>query len=242
MKINILTLFPEFFISPLNTSILKRAIESNLIEVNIINIRDFCTDKHKRADDSPFGGGCGMVMKAEPIFSSIKSIENFSNIRRIFTCPTGKKYTQTVAEELAKENELIILCGHYEGVDQRIRDNLITDEYSIGDYVLTGGETASLAIIESIARLIPNVLGNEDSAKQDSFSDGLLDCPHYTRPSEFNGWKVPDILLSGNHQKIEEWRLKEKFKITLIKRPELIDKYVFNKKSKMIFETAKKEI
>ena len=135
MKINILTLFPEFFVSPLNTSILKRAIESNLIEVNIINIRDFCTDKHKRADDSPFGGGCGMVMKAEPIFSSIKSIENFSNIKRIFTCPTGKKYTQTIAEELSKEAELIILCGHYEGIDQRIRESLNREK----DFLLIGG-------------------------------------------------------------------------------------------------------
>lgn len=242
MKINILTLFPEFFTSPLNTSILKRAIDSNIIEINVIDIRDFTQDKHKKADDSPFGGGCGMVMKPEPIFMAVESVKVDKKTKVIFTCPTGKKYDQKIAKELSEESELIILCGHYEGIDERIRKYVVTDEISIGDFVLTGGEIPALTIIDSVIRLLPNVLGNSDSALQDSFSDNLLDCPHYTRPAEFNGWKIPDILTSGHHKNIEEWRLKEKFKLTLIRRPDLLEKYVFDKKTKKIFELAKKEL
>lgn len=242
MKINILTLFPEFFTSPLNTSILKRAIDSNIIEINVIDIRDFTQDKHKKADDSPFGGGCGMVMKPEPIFMAVESLKADKKTKVIFTCPTGKQYDQKTAQELSEESELIILCGHYEGIDERIRKYVVTDEISIGDFVLTGGEIPALTIIDSVIRLLPNVLGNSDSALQDSFSDNLLDCPHYTRPAEFNGWKIPEILMSGHHKNIEEWRLKEKFKLTLTRRPDLLEKYVFDKKTKKIFELAKKEL
>lgn len=242
MKINILTLFPEFFDSPINTSILKRAIEANALEVNIVDIRDFTQDKHKKADDAPFGGGCGMVMKPEPIFRAVESVKTNEKTRVIFTCPTGKKYDQNIAQELAGEEEIIILCGHYEGIDERIRKYVVTDEISIGDFVLTGGEIPALTIIDSVIRLLPNVLGNADSALQDSFSDNLLDCPHYTRPAEFNGWKIPEILTSGHHKNIEDWRLKEKFKLTLTRRPDLLEKYTFDKKTKKIFELAKKEL
>lgn len=241
MQIDILTLFPEFFISPLSTSILKRANETNKVTFNTVNIRDFTTDKHKKADDKTFGGGCGMVMKAQPIFDAVKSLELQENTKIIMLCPTGEKYNQKRAIELSKEDRLVFICGHYEGIDERVRENLITDEISIGDYVLTGGEVATLTVIDSIVRLIPDVLGNEDSANEDSFSDGLLDCPHYTRPAEYNGWKVPEALLNGNHAKIDEWRLKEKLKITLLKRFDLFTDYDFKNADFKILELVKDE-
>jgi tRNA (guanine37-N1)-methyltransferase len=241
MKIDILTLFPEFFSTPLNTSIIKRAKEFNKVEINVIDIRDFTTDKHKKADDRPFGGGCGMVMKPEPIFSAIESLEKKENSRVIFTCPTGKQYNQKKAEELSKLEHIIILCGHYEGVDQRIRDHIIDEEISVGDYVLTGGEIPSLLIIDSVVRLLDGVLGNSDSAEQDSFSDGLLDHPHYTRPSNFRGFEVPEVLISGDHAKIDDWRLEQRLKLTLSKRPDLIKTEFFDKKTTKIFNKIKKE-
>ena len=242
MQIDVLTLFPEFFNSPLNTSIIKRAIETNKVSVNTINIRDFSTDKHKTADDRPFGGGCGMLMKPEPIFDSIESLKLKPNTKIIMLCPTGEKYTQEKAFELSQENHLVFVCGHYEGIDQRVIENIITEEISVGDYVLTGGELAALTVIDSIIRLIPGVIGNQDSFNQDSFSDGLLDCPHYTRPSEYKGFKVPDVLMSGNHQLIAEWRLKEKLKITLIKRPDLFKDYNFKDIDYKILEKIKDKI
>lgn len=225
MQIDILTLFPEFFESPFNTSIIKRAKDK--VTFNITDIRDFTTDKHKKADDKTFGGGCGMVLKAQPIFDCVKSLNIKENTKIIMLCPTGEKYTQDKAIELSKENSLVFICGHYEGIDERVRKHLITDEISIGDYVLTGGEVATLTIIDSIIRLIPDVLGNKNSALEDSFSDGLLDCPHYTRPSDYNGYKVPEVLINGNHSEINKWRLKEKIKITLLKRFDLIERYDF---------------
>ena len=242
MKFDILTLFPEFFETPLKSSIIKRAIESNKVSFNITNIRDFSTDKHKKADDRPFGGGCGMVMKVEPIYNALQHLKIPPYTKVIFTCPTGKPYSQAKAIELSKEENLVILCGHYEGIDERVRKYLINDEISMGDYVLTGGEIPALIIIDSIVRLLPEVLGNEFSALQDSFSDGLLDCPHYTRPEKFNDWDVPQILLSGNHQNIDNWRLKEKFKLTLLKRPDLMEKFSFDKRTKKLFEEAKNEL
>lgn len=225
MQIDVLTLFPDFFSSPLNTSILKRSQEK--VSFNLVNIRDFTLDKHKKADDKTFGGGCGMVMKAQPIFDAIESLKLNEKTKIIMLCPTGEKYTQKKALELSKEDRIVFICGHYEGIDERVRTHLVNDEISIGDYVLTGGEVATLTVIDSIVRLIPEVLGNEDSAIEDSFSDGLLDCPHYTRPSKYKDWSVPDILVGGNHSKINEWRLKEKIKTTLIKRFDLIEKYDF---------------
>ncbi len=242
MKIDILTLFPEFFISPLNSSIIKRAQDSKTVFLNIINIRDFATGKHKKADDSPFGGGCGMVMKPEPVFHAVESLEKTEDTKIILMCPTGKKYTQERALELSKTKHLIFICGHYEGVDERVRQHLVTDDISIGDYVLTGGEIPVLIVIDSLIRFLPGVLGNENSAQQDSFSDGLLDCPHYTRPRSFNGWDVPEVLISGDHAKINEWRLKEKLRSTLLKRPDLLDKVELDKKSVKLLKEIKKEV
>lgn len=242
MQINILTLFPEFFTSPLNSSILKRGAAFGHFDCNLLNIRDFAFDKHKITDEKPFGGGCGMLLKAEPIFLAVESIPQNLNTRIIMPCPTGQLFNQKKAEELAKSEQLIFICGHYEGIDERVRTHLVTDEISLGDYVLTGGETATLVILDAIIRLLPGVLGNEDSAKQDSFSDGLLDCPHYTRPRDFRGWEVPEILLSGNHQKVEEWRLREKLKLTLLRRPDLLTGLTMDKKTKKIFEEVKKEV
>jgi len=242
MKIDILTLFPDFFSSPLGSSIIKRAQEQNLVSFNLTNIRDFTEDKHHKADDRPFGGGCGMVMKAEPVFRAVNSIKRQENTKIILMCPTGAKYDQAKAFELSKEQHLIFICGHYEGIDERVRKHLVTEEISVGDFVLTGGELPVLTVIDSVVRLLPGVLGNEDSAMQDSFSDGLLDCPHYTRPSSFNGWDVPEVLLSGDHAKIDEWRLKEKLKLTLLRRPDLIEKLSFDKKTKKLLNLVKSEL
>jgi len=242
MKIDILTLFPEFFQTPINTSILKRAIESNAVNIKITDIRDFAQDKHRKADDRPFGGGCGMVMKAEPLFGAIESIEKLDSTKVILLCPRGKSYTQKKALELSTEEHLVFVCGHYEDIDERVRETLITDEISIGDYILTGGEIATLVVLDSIIRLLPNVLGNEDSAIEDSFSDGLLDCPHYTRPREYRGLNVPDVLVSGNHAKIEEWRLKQKLKLTYQKRPDLLEKINLDKKALKLLKEIKQEL
>lgn len=226
MIIDVLTLFPEFFSSPLDTSIIKRSKEK--VDFNIVNIRDFTTDKHKKADDKTFGGGCGMVMKAQPIFDAVDSLKLKQDTKIIMLCPTGKTYNQKKAIELSKEERIVFICGHYEGIDERVRKYLVNDEISIGDYVLTGGEVATLTVIDSIVRLIPEVLGNENSAIEDSFSDGLLDCPHYTRPNKYRDLEVPEVLISGNHSKINEWRIKEKIKNTLIKRFDLIKIYDFS--------------
>lgn len=242
MQIDVLTLFPEFFQSPLNTSILKRAQDSKKVNINTINIRDYSTDRHKKTDDRPFGGGCGMVMSAQPIFDCIENLKLKPDTKVIMLCPTGEKFTQNKAIELSQEENLVFLCGHYEGIDERVRQNIVTDEISIGDYILTGGEIATLTVIDSIIRLLPDVLGNDDSALQDSFSDGLLDCPHYTRPSSYKGFDVPEELISGNHKKIEEWRFKEKLKITLLKRPDLFKAYNFENADYKILEQVKEEI
>ncbi len=242
MRIDILTLFPDFFSSPLNSSILKRAQDNNSVVFNLINIRDFAEDKHKKADDRPFGGGCGMVMKPEPIFKAVESINKNQDTKIIMLCPTGKKYDQKKAVELSNDQHLVFICGHYEGIDERVRKHLITEEISIGDYILTGGEIATLTVIDSIVRLIPNVLGNENSAIQDSFSDGLLDCPHYTRPEIFRDMSVPEILLSGNHAKIDEWRLKEKLRLTLTRRPDLLQNIQLDKKTLKYLNQIKNDI
>ncbi len=222
MKIDILTLFPEMFDGMLDNSILKKAQEKKAVQINRINFRDYSTNKHKTVDDYPYGGGNGMVLKPEPIFSAVEAIPDFQKARIIMLTPQGKPYNQKIAEELKEERHLILLCGHYEGFDERIREHLVTDEISIGDFVLTGGEIASMVIIDSVVRLLPGVLGNDESAETDSFSNGLLEYPQYTRPPEFRGWKVPEVLLSGHHQNIEEWRKQESLKRTHLKRPDLL--------------------
>lgn len=223
---DIITIFPEIFAAYLGESILKRAIQKGLLDVRIYNLRDFSEDKHKTVDDYPYGGGPGMVMKIEPIYKAVHSIKS-DGIERftVLLSPQGRMYNQKMAESLASNNKRILLiCGRYEGIDERVRDILADEEISVGDYILTGGELASLVIIDSLTRLIPGVLGDDESAKEESFTCGMLDYPHYTRPPEFKGARVPDILLSGNHQEIRKWRKKEALRRTCIKRPDLINK------------------
>jgi len=227
LNFEVLTLFPGILEGPLGESILKRGREKGLLNVTVRNIRDYTEDKHKTADDSPYGGGAGMVLKPEPIFKAFEAIraerpgEEFLTI---LLSPQGRLFRQKRAEELSEEKRrIVLLCGHYEAVDERVIDALVDEELSIGDYVLTGGELAALVVIDAAARLLPGVLGDEESAYRDSFGDGLLDHPHYTRPADFRGRKVPDALLSGNHAEIEKWRRREALKATLLKRPELLE-------------------
>ena len=222
-----MTLFPEIFHSYMSESIMKRAIEKEIIEVHVYNIRDFSANKHKKVDDYPFGGGAGMLMTPQPIYDTYKHIvetHNIENPRVVYLTPKGKVYKQDIACDLSSNEDIILLCGHYEGIDQRIIDLIVTDEISIGDYVLTGGELPALIMIDSIARLIPGVLSQNESFEEECFKDDLLEYPHYTRPREFMGMKVPDVLLSGNHQRIEKWRLEESKKITKLRRPDLYKK------------------
>lgn len=210
------------FKGPFSESIINKAQEKGLISLNLINIRDFTEDKHKTADDSPFGGGAGMVMKPEPIYKAIESLSPDAETRIILMSPTGETLTQKKAKEFAEEDNIIILCGHYEGIDERVRKNLITDEISIGDYVLTGGELPAMVLVDCITRLIPGAIKEEDSYINDSFYNGLLDHPSYTKPDNFRGETVPEVLRSGHHQEIDRWRRKESLKRTFFDRPELL--------------------
>ncbi len=221
MRIDVLTLFPEMF-APIKESILKRATESEKLEINVLNIRDFSKDKHKKCDDYTFGGGPGMLMMPQPIYDAMTSIEGYREAYKIYLSPKGKIFNQTMAKELSNYNHLILLCGHYEGVDQRIIDLLIDEEISVGDYILTGGELPAMILVDSISRLIPGVLGGEESAEIESFSDGFLEYPQYTKPREFMGLEVPEVLLSGNHKRIDEWRKQKSLELTREKRPDLI--------------------
>lgn len=223
MKIDILTLFPEMF-APLTTSILKRGQEVGALEINIHNIRDYSLDKHKKCDDYPFGGGAGLVMTAQPVADAIKSIDGFSDAKKIYMSPRGEVLKQKKVVELSKENHLIILCGHYEGVDQRVIDKYIDEEISIGDFILTGGEIPAMALVDSVSRYVDGVLGNTESVEEESFSNGLLEYSQYTHPRVFEGVEVPEVLISGNHQKIAEWRKQNSIEITKLKRPDLFKK------------------
>lgn len=218
MNFDVLTLFPEMF-EALNSSIIGRAKEKELININLINIRDFSKDKHKKVDDTPYGGGAGMVMKADVVYDAYKSIED-KKAKVIYMSPQGKKLNQQKVEELAKEDNLIILCGHYEGIDQRVIDKIVDEEISIGDYVLTGGEIPAMVLIDAVARYNSGVIA-EESIKEESFTNGLLEYPQYTRPEIFEGVKVPEVLLSGHHENIEKWRREESIRITNLKRPDL---------------------
>jgi len=226
MKFEIITIFPEIFYAYLGTGILKKALNRKLIEVRVHNLRDYAKDRHRTVDDYPYGGGAGMVMKPEPLFAAIETLCPEKTERRvIMLSPAGKKFDQDMTEELSGEKRRIIfLCGRYEAIDERVRIALVDDEVSIGDYILTGGELPVLVIIDAVARLIPGVLGDERSAKEDSFSSGILDYPHYTRPSVFRDMAVPEVLLSGNHREIWRWRRKEALRRTLKRRPELLEK------------------
>ncbi|WP_339227686.1 tRNA (guanosine(37)-N1)-methyltransferase TrmD [Oceanobacillus sp. FSL K6-2867] len=239
MHIDILTLFPEMFTGVFQSSILKKAAEKEKFSYNMVNFRDYTKNKHLKVDDYPYGGGAGMVLTPQPVFDAVSAVkkDRQTKPRIILMCPQGETFTQRKAEELAKEEHLIFICGHYEGYDERIRENLVTDEISIGDYVLTGGELGSMVVVDSVVRLLPDVLGNQESAPEDSFSTGLLEHPHYTRPADFRGMKVPDILLSGDHAKIRNWRKEESLKRTYNRRPDLLRSYELNEaEQKMIDE------
>lgn len=223
MKIDVLTLFPEIFEYIFGWSIIGRAIKDEFVDIDCINIRDFSKDKHKRVDDYPFGGGPGMIMKPEPIYDSIQSVK-VDNSKVIYLSPKGKLYNQNIANRLSKEEHLILLCGHYEGIDNRIIENYVDEVISIGDFVLTGGEIPAMVVIDSIVRLIPGVLSSEDSYMEESHYSGLLEYPQYTRPREFKGHLVPPILLSGDHKKIEEWKKYESLKHTYFNRRDLLEK------------------
>ncbi len=241
MRIDILTLFPQYFKSPLETSLHKRALDAGLLRINVVDIRDFASDKHKTADDVPYGGGPGMVMKCEPLFACIESVYKGENGVRIFLTPDGEKLDNKLAKKLSQYEQLIILCGHYEGVDERVRENLIDIEISIGDYVLTGGELAALVLIDAVSRFVPGVVGDMDSVCADSFEDGLLDFPHYTRPAEFRGLAVPETLVSGHHANIAKWRRKKQLERSLERRPDLLEKAALSSEDLKTLEKIKAE-
>ncbi len=230
MRIDVLTIFPEFFGQVFDFGIIRRAKLAGIVEINVIDVREFADDKHKMTDDRPFGGGDGMVMKPQPIFSAIEHLLGTSvredypaGSRVVMLSPQGKPLKQNVAKDFADEAEhIVILCGRYEGIDERVNETLVTDEISIGDYVLSGGEPAAIVLTDAIVRLLPDALGSDTSAENDSFSNGLLDCPHYTRPAEFRGMKVPEVLLNGNHAEIEKWRHEMALEKTKKKRPDLL--------------------
>lgn len=221
MRIDILSLFPEMFM-PLKTSLIERAVSNNILEINLINIRDYSLDKHKKCDDYPFGGGAGLVMTPQPICDAIKSVPNFLGAKKIYMSPRGRKIDQSLVEEFSKLNHIVILCGHYEGVDQRVIDKYIDEEVSLGDFVLTGGEIPAMALVDAVSRYIDGVIGNKDSLKEESFASGKLEYPQYTHPREYDGMTVPDVLLSGNHGEIEKWRKAKSEEITKMRRPDLL--------------------
>jgi tRNA (guanine37-N1)-methyltransferase len=229
MRIDILTLFPQMFEVPFSFGIFKRAINNGLVEIKPVNIRDYTHDKHHTADDYPYGGGAGMVMKPEPIFEAVEVIKDKLDDKGIklpiiLLTPQGRLFSHKIAQELAQHPHIILICGHYEGVDERVIEHLATDTISIGDYVLTGGELPAMVVADAVLRLVPGVLGSEESPLDDSHASGLLEYPQYTRPADFRGWQVPEILLSGNHAQIAKWRREQIIKRTLEKRPELLDK------------------
>jgi len=230
MHIDILTLFPEMFDSPFSISILKRAIDRKLVSIGLHNIRDHTHDKHHIVDDYTYGGGAGMILKPEPIFEAVDSIragldgQEPSQLPVILLTPQGRRFCQEIAHELSKYSHLILICGRYEGVDERVRQHLVTDEISIGDYVLSGGELAAMVVVDAVVRLLPGVLGSEVSAADDSHATGLLEYPQYTRPEVYRGWSVPQVLLSGDHAQIAKWRREQAIQRTVERRPELLDK------------------
>lgn len=242
MYIDVLTLFPEMFAGVLGSSIMQKAQEKGLVQFNLINFRQYAPNKHGQVDDYPYGGGAGMVLKPEPIFLAVEDRLKQLNLkpRIILMCPQGEVFTQEKAQELAQEDQLIFICGHYEGYDERIREYLVTDELSIGDYVLTGGELPAMVVIDSVLRLREGVLGNADSARQDSFTAGRLEYPQYTRPAKFRDMAVPEVLLSGHHERIDIWRRKQSLLRTWKRRPDLLKKYPLTEEEKCWLEAWEK--
>jgi len=243
VQIDILTLFPQMFQSPLGTGIFKRATDRNLLDVKVHNIRDYTHDKHHTVDDYTYGGGAGMVLKPEPVFETVEAItagapgrEGDSHVPIVLLTPQGRLFSQEIALELSKHSRLVLICGHYEGVDERVGEHLVTDEISIGDYVLSGGELASLVIVDAVIRLVPGVLGSEESAVDDSHATGLLEYPQYTRPPDYKGWTVPEVLLSGNHAQIARWHREQSITRTLKRRPDLLKKAKLTTEEKQLVD------
>ncbi|MBB6736068.1 tRNA (guanosine(37)-N1)-methyltransferase TrmD [Cohnella zeiphila] len=249
MRVDVLTLFPEMFGGVFGSSILGKAREKGIVSLSTVNFRDYSTNKHHTVDDTPYGGGGGMVLKPEPIFAAVEDVVSRAESeggaggppRVILMCPQGRTFNQSIARELSQERHLVFICGHYEGYDERIREHLVTDELSIGDYVLTGGELPAMVVIDAVARLLPGVLGNEQSAESDSFGDGLLEYPHYTRPPVFRDLPVPDVLLSGNHAEIDKWRRRQSILRTLARRPELLAEAELTEKERLWLEQMRAE-
>ncbi len=240
IRFDVLSIFPDMFSSPLNYSLLKKAQDKDLIEIFIHNIRDWAEDKHKMTDDAPYGSGCGMVMKVGPVDKALAAVKKKEmNPLVILMTPQGELFNQRIAAELATKRQIVIICGRYEGVDERIRRHLADREISIGDYILTGGELSALILIDAVSRFVPGVLGNMRSVEGDSFSDGLLEYPQYTRPADYKGWKVPDVLLSGNHAQIENWRREESLRKTYRRRPDLLRKARLSPTDKEILKKIK---
>lgn len=242
MRIDVLTLFPRMFEGPMGESIIGKARDKNLLEINIENFREYSDNKHQTVDDYPYGGGAGMLLKVQPIYDNLKAIEAATDTQKriILLDPAGKPFDQKMAEEFSQEEHLIFICGHYEGYDERIR-SLVTDEVSLGDYVLTGGELGAMVMIDATVRLLPEVLGNQISAQTDSYSTGLLEHPQYTRPAEFAGMTVPEVLTNGNHRLIEEWQLKESLRRTYLRRPDLLENYPLTDEMKKMLAAIQKE-
>jgi tRNA (guanine37-N1)-methyltransferase len=223
MRIDIVTLFPNMFLSPFSESIIKRAQDRGLVSIEIHNLRHYGLGKHHVVDDRPYGGGSGMVLKPEPLFATVEAITEAEDAHIILLSPQGRHFSQRVATELASYNQLILICGHYEGVDDRVREHLVNEELSIGDYVLSGGELAAMVVVDAVVRLLPGALGSEESARVDSHATGLLQYPHYVQPQVYRGWSVPEVLLSGNHSEIAKWRRQQSLLRTLARRPELLE-------------------
>lgn len=246
IRFDVITLFPEMVRGPFEASIFKRAQQAGLIEVRVVNLRDFAAGRHKVTDDAPFGGGGGMVMKPEPIFAAVEAMrcaaEAGCRERTILLTPQGARFDQRKAEELAQQQHLILICGHYEGVDERVREHLATDEISIGDYVLTGGELPAMVVVDAVGRLVPGVLGNRQSPESDSFSSGLLEHPQYTRPAQFRSWRVPEVLLSGDHEKVRRWQREQALKRTLLRRPDLLERAELSEQDRQTLERLRWEI
>ncbi|MHB8769486.1 MAG: tRNA (guanosine(37)-N1)-methyltransferase TrmD [Syntrophales bacterium] len=233
LRFDILTIFPEMFSSPCGCSLLKRALDKGLIALHLHDIRDYAEDKHRMTDDAPYGGGGGMVMKVEPIARALEGVPlEREDVPVVLLTPQGEPFSQRIAEEFASRPQLVLVCGHYEGVDERVRTRLVNREISLGDYVLTGGELSAMVVMDAVARLVPGVLGNAESARTDSFSTGLLEYPHYTRPAQYRGWEVPAVLLGGNHREIEMWRRRESLLRTRRRRPDLLKGMVLTEQEK----------
>ena len=244
MRIDVLTLFPEILTAPLEASILGRAQKSNIVEIKIHDIRRFSHDKHGKVDDRPYGGGPGMIIKPEPVFEAVEFVKKEVSVslhRVIFMTPQGEIFSQKKATELSAEANIIIICGRYEGVDERVREALVTDEISIGDYVISGGEVAAMVVVEAVVRLLPGALGDENSARSDSFFEDFLEYPQYTRPPEYLGMKVPDVLRLGDHEEIRKWRRRESLRRTLKRRPDVLDKIEMTEEDKVFLREVKRQ-